>query len=108
MGLKDFGELNTERFLREAFDPHCQKKLIRAARVRRNVYLVLFLLGFFCIFFAGFMSFFLLSTLSLFLALLSLVVMSKYETQLFFLKGIAGKEPSAEASAHQSNTPASS
>jgi hypothetical protein len=100
MDFKDFGELNTERFLHEAFDTHCQKKLIRAARTRRNVYLIFFIIGFFCIFIAGFMSFFLLSTLSLFLALLSLVVMSKYETQLFFLKAIAEKEQSAKTSEH--------
>lgn len=97
MDLKDIGELNTERFLHEAFDVRYRKKLIRAARLRRNVYLVLFLIGFICIFLAGLSGFLILSILSLFLATLSLVVVSKYDTQLFFLKIIAEKEETGEA-----------
>ena len=92
MDLKNFGELNTERFLREAFDATCRKKLIRSARLRRNVYLTLFLVGFFCVFIAGLSGFPLLCILSLFLATLSLVVMTKYDTQIFFLKILAKKE----------------
>jgi uncharacterized membrane protein YjjP (DUF1212 family) len=95
MNLKELGELNNERFLREAFDAQCQKKLIRAAQLRRNTYLALFFLGFFCIFLTGFAGLMLLSTLSLFLATLSLVVMTKYDTQIFFLTIIAEKEKSA-------------
>lgn len=97
MNLKDIGELNTERFLNEAFDAGCRKKLIRAARLRRNVYLGLFLVGFLCIFIAGLSDRLLLSFLSFGLSTLSLVVMSKYDTQLFFLKVIAEKEETPEA-----------
>ncbi len=92
MNLKEFGELNTDRFLREAFDATCRKKLIWGARLRRNAYLILFLTGFFCIFAAGLAGQTILSILSLFLATLSLVVMTKYNTQLFFLMLLAKKE----------------
>lgn len=92
MDLRNLGELNTERFLHEAFDATCRKRLIRAARLRRNVYLALFLAGFACIFIAGLSGLPLLCILSLFLATLSLVVMTKYDTQLLFLKIIGKKE----------------
>ena len=92
MNLKELGDLNNERFLREAFDAKLRKQLIREARLRRNIYLALFFIGFFCIFIAGFSGWALLSILSLFLATLSLVVMAKYDTQIFFLKIIAKKE----------------
>lgn len=97
MDLKEIGELNTERFLMEAFDAKFRKKLIRAARLRRNVYLALFLIGFACIFIAGLSGLKTLSFLSLGLATLSLVVMTKYDTQLFFLKIIAKNEKTTEA-----------
>ena len=92
MDWKNLGDLNNEQFLGEAFDATCRQKLIRAARLRRNVYLALFLAGFFCIFIAGLSNFPLLCILSLFFATLSLVVMTKYNTQLFFLEIIAKKE----------------
>jgi uncharacterized membrane protein YjjP (DUF1212 family) len=91
MDIRHLGELNTEQFLTEAFDYECRLKLIRAARFRRNVYMALFLVGFACIFVAGLMGRMLLSILSLFLGTLSLVVMTKYDTQLFFLMGIKEK-----------------
>lgn len=97
MNLNEIGELNTERFLSEAFDASFRKVLIRAARFRRNVYLVLFLIGFACIFIAGLSGRLLLSILSMGLATLSLVVMTKYDTQIFFLKIIAEKEDAAAA-----------
>jgi len=92
MSLKELGGFNSDRFLREAFDAETRKKLIRATRLRRNTYLSLFLIGFFCIFIAGFAGLLLLSILSLFLGTLSLVVMSKYDTQLFFLKILEKKD----------------
>ena len=97
MKLKEFGELNNAKFLREAFDSQSQKGLIRSARLRRNIYLVLFLVGFCCIFVAGFAGWLQLSILSLFLAILSLVVMTKYDTQVFFLKIIAEKDKTEAA-----------
>lgn len=92
MDLKELGGFNSDRFLREAFDVAARKKLIRSTRLRRNTYLSLFLIGFFCIFVAGFLGLLLLSILSLFLGTLSLVVMSKYDTQLFFLKILEKKD----------------
>ena len=96
--MKDF-KLNNENYLRQAFDPLLRKKLVRAARFRRNVYLVLFFVGIFCIFIAGFSGWAVLSVLSLFLATLSLVVVTKYDTQVLFLKIIAEKEESGESEA---------
>ncbi len=84
MKLKELG-MNSEHFLRKAFDPQIRKKLIRAAYFRRNVYLVLFFIGILCIFVAGFSGWVLLSVLSLFLAMLSLVIVAKYDTQVDFL-----------------------
>jgi uncharacterized membrane protein YjjP (DUF1212 family) len=91
MTLKEF-KLNNQYFLDKAFDPEFREKLVRAARLRRNVYLVLFFTGIFCIFIAGIAGWATLSCLSLFLATLSLVVVTKYDTQVFFLKIIAEKE----------------
>jgi hypothetical protein len=94
MNLRELGDLNNERFLREAFDATPRKKLLQAARFRRNVYLVLFVCGFSCIFIAGFSGWILLSALSLNLTILSFLVMTKYATQMFFLKGIAAQQES--------------
>lgn len=92
MDLKNISELNTDRFLDEAYDSQQREKLIGAARFYRNIYLVLFLVGFICIFITGFSDRLILSVLSLGLSTLSLVVMTKYDTQRFFLKIIAEKE----------------
>jgi len=92
MDLKESGGLNTERFLRKAFDPQCREKLIRASLLRRNIYLTLFLTAFISIFVTALSGAPLLSVLSLGLSSLALVVMTKYDTQLFFLKIISRKE----------------
>ena len=92
MNLKDIGNLNSARFLKEAFDEAYQQKLNNSAVLRRNVYLVLFIIGIICIFIAGFAGMVLLSVLSLFLATLSLVVMTKYDTQIFFLNIIQKRD----------------
>lgn len=97
MSLNLFEDLNNERFLREAFDAKCRKKLIQSARLRRNTYLGLFLTGFVCIFMAGLSGLLVLSILSLFLSTLALVVMTKYDTQLLFLKMLQEKEEGREA-----------
>ena len=99
MTLKEIGDMNNEHFLHEAFDAHCRGRLIGRARLRRNVYLALFIIGIACIFVAGFLGMARLSILSLFLATLSLVIMSKYDTQLFFLKVIREKEASSQQGA---------
>lgn len=97
MNRKFIEDLNCERFLTEAFDEQCQDRLISAARLRRNVYLVLFLVGFCCILTAGIMGMLILSVLSLFLSTLSLIIMTKYDTQLYFLKLIIKKTHLDEA-----------
>jgi uncharacterized membrane protein YjjP (DUF1212 family) len=78
-------DLNSERFLNEAFNPEHNKQLLQAALLRRNVYLAFFLTGIACIFITALSGQVLLSFLSVGLATLSLVIMTKYNTQVFFL-----------------------
>ncbi|MBN2163711.1 MAG: hypothetical protein JXR25_07560 [Pontiellaceae bacterium] len=96
MKLPKLQDLNNERFLNEAFSPEKNTQWIRATRLRRNVYLVLFLTGIACIFVTAFAQRYLLMVLSLFLAVLSLVVMTKYDTQLYFLTKLKLREPEQE------------
>ena len=86
MKLPKLEDLNNDRFLEEAFNKETNARWERAALLRRNVYLWLFLTGIACIFITAFTRELLLSILSLFLATLSLVVMTKYDTQLTFLR----------------------
>jgi hypothetical protein len=79
-------QLNNERFLNEAFDSKYHDKWENDARVRRNVYLWLFLTGVACVFITACTRQDTLCILSLFLATISLVVMTKYDTQLYFLR----------------------
>ena len=88
-------ELNNERFLDEAFNAESNEKWERAVRLRRNVYLVLFLTGIACVFITAMTGQMVLGILSLFLATLSLVVMTKYETQRLFLTKLKLREPEA-------------
>ena len=86
MRLPRLEQLNSERFLDEAFDAEHHDRWERDALLRRNVYLWFFITGIACIFITALTNQFLLSILSLFLATLSLVVMTKYDTQLYFLR----------------------
>ncbi len=90
-------ELNSERFLNEAFDAKHNAVLTKEARLRRNVYLALFLVGFLCIFVTAGYHRMTLCILSLFLSTVSLVVMSKYDTQLFFLRILRLREEANKA-----------
>jgi len=98
MKLPKLEDLNNERFLQEAFDPETNEKLIRSVRIRRNIYIWLFLTGIACIFITAFTHEMYMSIMALFLATLSLVVMTKYDTQLHFLTRIKlrGPEPPEE------------
>lgn len=88
MKLPKVEDLNSKQFLDEAFDPNFHDKWERNARLRRNIYLWLFLTGIACIFITALTDQHMLCILSLFLATISLVVMTKYDTQLFFLRGL--------------------
>lgn len=101
MKLPKLKDLNTEQFLTDAFDPETNEQWIRAVRLRRNVYLWFFLTGIACIFITAFSSQTLLSILSLFLATLSLVVMAKYDTQLYFLTKLKLREPEPNEAAQE-------
>lgn len=85
MNLPKLEDLNSERFLHEAFDEALREQWIGKARIRRNVYMWLFIVGMLCIFYTAIINRMTLCILSLFLAIISLVVMSKYDTQLRFL-----------------------
>ena len=85
---------------RKRFKPEFHSKWIKDTLLRRNIYLWLFLTGIACIFITAFTGQMLMSILSLFLATVSLVVMTKYDTQLFFLRGLKLRdEDSGEAQA---------
>ncbi|MDF7801923.1 hypothetical protein P4C99_20775 [Pontiellaceae bacterium B1224] len=85
MNLPKLEDMNSERFLEEAFDETFRAQWVKKARIRRNVYMGLFIVGMLCMFYTAITSWMTLCILSLFLATVSLVVMSKYETQLQFL-----------------------
>ena len=96
MKLPRLEDLNNDRFLEEAFDKKTNAKWERAVLLRRNVYLWFFLTGIACIFITAFTRQLLMSILSLFLATLSLVVMTKYDTQLHFLRMLKPREAGSE------------
>ena len=95
MKLPKLEEMNSERFLNEAFKPEFHDKWLHDALLRRNIYLWLFLTGIACIFITVFTNQIVLIILSLFLATISLVVMTKYDTQLFFLRGLKWRDEDA-------------
>ena len=86
MKLPKLEQLNSEQFLDEAFEKEHHDKWEKDAKLRRNIYLWLFLTGIACIFITAFTGQHILCILSLFLATISLVVMTKYDTQLYFLR----------------------
>jgi hypothetical protein len=91
MKLPKLEDLNNARFLEEAFNKESNAKWERAVLLRRNVYLWFFLTGIACIFITAFTRQLMMSILSLFLATLSLIVMTKYDTQLHFLRMLKPK-----------------
>jgi len=86
MKLPKLEQLNSERFLDEAFEEEHHEKWEKDAKLRRNIYMWMFLTGIACVFITALTSQHVLCILSLFLATVSLVVMTKYDTQLFFLR----------------------
>jgi hypothetical protein len=108
MKLPRLEEMNSERFLNEAFDKNHHNKWESDARARRNVYLWLFITGFVCIFFTAFTDQMTLCILSLFLSTISLVVMTKYDTQLFFLKILKLREEQKDTEQKKGAEPESS
>ena len=79
-------DLNNDQFLKDAFDAKCNEQLIKAARLRRNIYFALFVASVVCICITTLINALLLSALTVGLAALSLVLMSKYSTQVLFLR----------------------
>ncbi len=92
MKLPNLEDINNEQFLKKAFDPEHNKERVRCTLIRRNIYLWLFLTGIACIFITAITHQMHMSILSLLLATISLVVMTKYDTQLFFLRNLTLRE----------------
>lgn len=85
-------KIDSERFMNEAFDNEMRIRWTKSAIVRRNVYLWLFAVGMVCMLFTAFIGQTTLCILSLFLSTISLVVMTKYDTQIHFLKVLQVRE----------------
>ncbi|QBG48357.1 hypothetical protein EGM51_13500 [Verrucomicrobia bacterium S94] len=92
MHLPKPGKPDNERFIHEAFDGQMRARWKKGITIRRNVYLGLFIVGMFCMLFTAFTARTTLCILSLALAIISLVVMTKYDTQLHFLKILQMRE----------------
>lgn len=79
-------KINSERFIHEAFDHEMRVRWTRHATIRRNIYMGLFAVGMVCTLYTAATRSATLCMLALFLSTISLVVMSKYDTQIHFLK----------------------
>ena len=86
MNLPKLEEMNSERFMNEAFDQNMRNRWAKSATIRRNVYLGLFAAGMVCLVYTAITEWTTLCILSLFLSTISLVIMTKYDTQIHFLK----------------------
>ena len=86
MKLPRLEEMNSARFLQEVFEEEHRLHWQKSARIRRNIYLWLFIVSMLCMLYTAITEWTTLCILSLFLAVISLVVMSKYDTQLYFLR----------------------
>lgn len=86
MKIPKLEEINSARFMDEAFDPDMRTRATKHAIVRRNVYLWLFATGMVCLLYTALIEWTTLCVLSLFLSTISLVVVTKYDTQIHFLK----------------------
>jgi hypothetical protein len=86
MKLPRLEEMNSERFLTEALNKDKREQWCKSTLIRRNVYLWLFIVGMLCVLYTAIVNRMTLCILSICLAILSLVIMTKYDTQLCFLK----------------------
>ena len=86
MKLPRLEEMNSERFLNEVLEENKREQWRKSTLIRRNVYLWLFIIGMLCVLYTALVNRMTLCILSLCLAIVSLVIMTKYDTQLYFLK----------------------
>jgi len=97
MSFPRFEHLNSEQYMNKAFDPEFHDQLEKSARIQRNLFLGLFATGCTGIVMAALTHQFSLSILAASLSVISLVVTTKYKTQLLFLRTINRQQPSATA-----------
>ena len=86
MRIKGLEDLTSDNLIEEALRSENIEKLIRGARIRRNIYLWLFCISFFCILVGALTSLPTFAVVALFLTTLSLVVITKYDVHLVFLR----------------------
>ncbi|HEY5653681.1 MAG TPA: hypothetical protein VIR63_04855 [Pontiella sp.] len=86
MKILKAGKRYEERLEREAFQEEHNHRWKKGTRRRRNAWIGLFAAGFISIIGTALTNHLILSMLALFFTALSLVIMTKYDTQLFFLK----------------------
>jgi len=86
--LPKLENLNSERFLQNAFDARYHEQLKRSTRIRRNIYLWLFLTGIACVVITIISGQLLQMVLSIALVTVTLIITSMYDTRLFFLRNL--------------------
>jgi uncharacterized membrane protein YjjP (DUF1212 family) len=78
--------LDSDRNIDDAMHSDNIEKLIRGARLRRNIYLCLFFISFLSILLCALISLPTFAIVALFLTTLSLVIITKYDIHLLFLR----------------------
>ena len=86
MNIKDFGNMDSDQFIDDALHSGHIEQLIRGARIRRNIYLLMFIISFFSIVVCAVISLPTFAVVALFLTTLSLVIITKYDIHLLFLR----------------------
>ncbi|WP_372794136.1 hypothetical protein [Pontiella sp.] len=92
MRIPRLEEMNSERFMQEAFDHEMRARWTKSAVLRRNIYLGLFAAGMVCTLYTAFIHWSTLCVLSLFLSTITLVITTKYDTQIHFLKILESRD----------------
>lgn len=88
MKIPKLENLNSERFLMNAFDSRYHEQLKRSTHIRRNIYLWLFLTGIACTVITIISGQIVQMALSIALVTITLIITSMYDTRLFFLQNL--------------------
>ncbi|MCF7849488.1 MAG: hypothetical protein K9M45_11615 [Kiritimatiellales bacterium] len=90
--MKAWKNLSSDRLIEKAFHTDNLGKLIQAAQIRRNIYLGLFCISFLSILVCALTNRPHVAIVALFLTTLSLVVVTKYDIHLMFLRIIRNQQ----------------
>jgi hypothetical protein len=102
--LPKLENINSERFLQNAFDPRYNEQLKRSTRIRRNIYLSLFLTGIACIIITIISGQILQMILSIALVTITLLISSMYDTRLFFLRNLTLRQDDEDGRSQEHQT----